>query len=393
MEKYDTCPELMECNCVKMEDKLFYFAGDANVLCSIHIKTGKVEFVDSLPDECADSPALISGIYVYKNALLCVPYMAEQIYMSDLEKGTGKDFPDIEAVRECNYYNTFVVDQYCYMFPFTGNMMLKIDLENRNVISAYDTMKIYRQFSGREYRYFSYSGCYRMGDSLYMVMRDEPVIAEFHMASSKFDFYRIAGESPAYSHLTGYRNNIYIVGSDGKIYVWNGESHTGGEVLRPELREEESERFKHSVICEKYLYLFKYIFSDEFIRINIETNQVEVISMDMLFRFNDPMNFMLMENSKFYFVSRSQMLYCIDFITGNAQQMPLSLNKTEVDSFVSARLGELDKKVEKTIQEGKYVWSLENYIKRFVKVTQNAALCQKSDIGAAIHRRSVYNEV
>ena len=391
MVKCKVWPELEECNCIKVENKILYFSSNVNALCSIHIKSGMVEMVESLYDEFFDRTALISGIYRYKDEILCVPLLAEHIYMLDLKNGGGHTFPDIEAVQKGRFYNFCIVDQYCYMFPLIGDVVLKLDLDKRDITETCNIKKLYQKFAGQGYAYFSYSGCYRLGESIYMVMDDMPIIAEYHTLSATFTFHKIGGESPEYTQLVGCKDLLYIMGSEGTIYIWNVKSHAIEKILKMELHENETERFKHSVKYRNYLYLFKYIYSDEFIRINMETGDAEVLALSALFHVDDMMNFMLMEDGKFYFLSQRKMLYCIDFEAEKVWTLPLILNQTGISDFISTHLGELDEKVEGMIYEGNYVWTLENYIKRYVKTTNHSSGGQEKNIGALIYRSSFDN--
>ena len=57
-----------------------------------------------------------------------------------------------------------------------------------------------------------------------------------------------------------------------------------------------------------------------------------------------------------------------------------------MQEYISIHLKELDEKIENSKIEGCCVWTLENYITRYVKTLNKKQLEQEEDCGAIIHK-------
>lgn len=384
-------PELVECRCIKREDKIYLFNKNYNALFSIGLEDGTVEIYSSLQNESFDVQFLVIALWEYKSSFLCVPYAAEQIHVIDLDTKNEKGQAAIGSglLHRGYFYNVHMEGRFSYLFPFTGENIVKIDMEKRELIRSINLSEAYRRFEGNEYTYFSNSGCYVYGGKAYMVMYSEAVIAEFDAAAMRTKFYRFAGESSYYVHISGCGNKAYILGSDDDIYIWNiekmefikkvGISHT-----------EENDRFKFSVRKGKDLYIFKYIFSKDFIRIDTDTDEAGIFSFNDWLNLRDSenlaLNYMAEDKGIFYFLSCDRKVYGMDFDTGSIRITSLKMDEKEVEGFIRSHDDELYKPVETPIQEGVGVWTLQNYITKHVASLSPNRIGENGDrIGTAIY--------
>lgn len=388
LKKEYTWPKLGECGCIKIKNKIICFPFNMNALCSVDIETGNVEPIEGISNEYFDEYSLITNICRFQNEIICIPHAAKRPHIIDLETRQEVEFAvqKDEMLPAGGYYNTYLTDKYCYIFPFSAGKMMRLDLREKSITRIIDIKEQYKSFSGCNYKYFSYSGCYEFEGKLYMIMRDDPIMVEYDMFSEEISFYRMEGDSPIYIHLMGYENYVYAVGNDGKIYIWNVRSHEIETILKIELHEGENERFKHSARYGKYLYLFKYIYADEFIRIDIERNQADVLSMKEMYKSEELLLFMCMDEEKIYFVSQKHILYIVDSELGDVKKISLILNNEKMNQFIFSHLYQLSEKVTGTICEGAYVWTLENYIIKNVASIKDKQLADDKKVGSVIYQ-------
>lgn len=383
-------PMLYECNCIKRGKVIYCFPLNMNALCKVNIETGDIEMIDGISGENFEQFSLVSSLCTdgKGSLMVCVPYTAKQVHIIDLE--TEKEIDDTflkdEGVNAGCCYNVCFKDGYWYIFPFKDNEMLQIDADKKSITATVDVRKQYKEFAGNDYNLFSYSGCHIFQNKIYMVMRDVPTIAEYDTALRKFHFYDMESDSAIYICAIGHEEYIYVLGNDDKIHIWNIKSHEIEKEIELDLHEDEIERFKHSAQCGKYIYLFKYIFSDEFIRINTESQQIDVGSMKDIYQVDELMYFMAAEDGSFYFLSQQHMLYSIEMESKEIHKRELIFNKPKLQDFLSVHMKELDERQTVVISEGDYVWTLENYITRHVKPFNKLQLQQEENIGAIIHK-------
>lgn len=392
MKKKYVWPELMECKCIKKEEKICFFSKNFNALCEIDLHTGTIEMCDSLSEEYFDEEFLVTSLETVANKLICVPYSAKKIHVIHLEKDSEQSTLGSKVLRRGHYYNAYCVDKYCYFFPFTGDEILKVDMEQEKIVCKSNTQQAFVKFKGENYSFFSNSECYVFKNKIYMVMYTTATIVEFDILSMHTNFYSFSGISSHYIHITGYKNNVYILGSDGMIYLWDIEKFQLMGVVSLSYNEEDVDRFKYSVRNGKFIYIFKYVSAKEFIRIDTDYNKAQVCSFNTVFNVGNlpdlKLNFMIMENGLFYFLLQNRVVYIIEFETRKINTVPLRINESNASAFFQSHESTLDEPLERVVQEGEGVWTLENYIIRHVKSSDTKIVENSEKIGTAIFRET-----
>lgn len=383
-------PELMGYKCLKQDENIYFFAKNFNALCAVNLKTNMIEIVESLSKESFDTEDLIINILEYKNEIICIPISAKQIYVIDLvqKMEVGQIISGKEALPWRAYCNAYLEQDYCYLFPFTGSEFAKIDLKQKKIVKSINIRKIYKDFFDVGCDFFSSSDCYFYENKLYMVMYDDDKIVEVDILSMRLSFYKMAGQSTYYIHLTGWGNLLYVLGADGKIYIWNIFNHVIENILHLKFNEGENARYTNSIKHEKYIYVFKYIPSDDFIRINIEDNQAEVLSLTETFNLGEEkrssLRYMTTDSNKFYFISKTQEIFIIDFVTKEVNIFPLCFDEDNLYKYIQFQEKKLNNVQDEPILEGKYVWTLENYIRKHINIYEDRHITEGKNIGNKI---------
>lgn len=382
-------PELRRCNCVKQHEYIYFFAKNYNILCRISLNTNTIDVVGSLLNENFDAEHLIFNIVEYKNMLICIPNAAKDIHIIDLnfQKEVGQIMLRGSLCGN-TYRNIYLENENCYLFPLIGNEFMQIDLSQSKIVKVLDIGKIYKKVFGENYTYFSGSDCYRFENKIYMVMFESATVVELDIYSLTFHFYKINGMSKHYVHVTGFEQRLYILGDDSKIYIWNILEHIVENIIQLGFNEGDSSRYGYSVNHKNYIYLFKYVPSDEFIRICIENSQAEVLSLKQIFKLDKAekglLNYMNSDGNKFFFMSKMHEIYIIDFRSREVEVLSLRLNEDEIYKCIEAQERDLSKIEAKTTLEGRYIWSLENYIRKYVIRLKDIAVSKDKNIGDII---------
>lgn len=366
-------PELLNSNCVKRGDEIFFSPFNLNAFCKINIKTGETDLLEGFSGETIDQCSLFNSICMDENkkAIVCVPDRAKRIYIYNLETKMEDVLTEDGRSSVGIYYNVCCLDKYWYVFPFLSEKMQKIDVEENRVVASIDIRQQYKKFSGYDYKYFSYSGCYIFDKKIYMAMRDTPMIAEFDTGSEQFHFYKFDGDSPIYLCVVGHMGSLYILGSDGKIYVWDIKKRgiIGG--ISSCLCEGEDRRYRYSARYKNCIYIFTYNYSDEHIKIDLETWQAEMVTLKGTYGIENQLYFMTAEGEYLYFISREYVMVRINLETNEVSRMQLNISGMKLDDFVSLHMRELGEKRDTVILEGDYVWTLGNYITRQLCASQH----------------------
>lgn len=384
MKKKEVRIEIGESRCILIDRAIYGFAGNFNILYKINLETGAVEIIGSLPDEEFDNCCLVIDMFRNHNDLLCIPYTAKKIHSYNLETGLWDSISVHEKKQWGPYYNICLWQEAYYVFPFVEADMLRIGRKDKKIISRIDIREQYKKITGSDYKYFSHSGCHLFQDKVYMMMRDVPMMAEYDMALDQLFLYQLEGDSQVYVCLAGHEEKIYVLGSDGKVYLWDALNHETEKTIPLELSEKENERYKLQAKQGKYIYLFKYIFSDEFIRIDTEEKQADVLSLKTLFSVEKELVFLAADKEKFYFCSPDHILYGIDFESKEVHILPLVPDQEKLQEHIAIHLKELDERIENPKAEGCCVWTLENFIKRYLNVHSSVQNMQQENIGEKI---------
>ena len=386
-------PELEQCRCFKQNENIYFFAKNYNILCMINLNTNKIELVGKLSNENFDQEYLVSNILKYKNEMICIPNAAKEIHVFDFvqKKEIDSIISGKEPLRWRNYCNAYLENNHYYLFPFTGDECIKIDLEQRKIVKSINIRKIYKDVFEDNYSYFSCSDCYMFENRLYMVMFDAATIVEMDIRSMSLCFYKMEGQSSHYIHVTGYKNRRYVLGEDGKIYIWNIISHAVENIIQLEFNERENSRYIYSVKHEKNIYIFKYIPSDEFIIINLDGNQAEVFSLTEKFNLEktkqSTLSYMTTDDSEFYFLSKDLKLFVINFKSGEVNIFSLCWDEKDIEKYIKMQERDLEKFQTKPMVEGRYVWTLENYIGKYINVLKDSHFTENKDNGNRIFER------
>ena len=361
-------PELRECTCLKKENFIYYFAKNFNILSRINIDTGINEVITSFYDEHFDDEYLVTNLVEYDGIIICVPYTAKHIHMVDIvqkKEIRRSSYERFMARGEC--YNTFIEDSICYLFPLFGNRLIKLDLKQGSIVDSVNIAQKYKNFSGEDYKAFSLSGCYRLGNKLYMCMYETAVIVEFDYKTANIQFYKIDAASLFYTFITGNEKTIYILGNEGAIYIYDVESKETRKIKELNMIKEEIVRYKYSIKKGTYIYVFKYIPSDEFIRINIVNNKIEVLSLietyNMPNQKNNLLNYMASDENNVYFLSQRHELYILGIGTKSIKVVPLKVEIERIDDIIKYHKKAMKMNSGEIMSEGAYIWTLQNYIK------------------------------
>lgn len=381
-------PKLIECNCIKRSSKICFFASHFNAICSINVETGDLNIEYKISDVGFDKRFLVANISMIDDKVICVPCNAKKIYIIDFcsKNEIAIDIHKSREVFQQGYYNACLNNGYFYFFPFSESEILELDLNQRS-IKKINVKEKYESIFGCDYEYFSNSGFYVFENRMYMIMRNSATIIEFDFLSKNTYFYDMKGTSPIYVHLIGYGQYLYILGSDGQIYVWSIKKYGLEKTIKSILNKDVNERYKHSLKYDKYIYIFQYVMSKEFIRIDVESARAEILSIKDFFEFKnsgeDLYIYMVNDDEKFYFLSSKHLLYIVDCKTNRIKAIPLILNEKN-NKIILSYMNELDTEIRDVMVEGTFIWTLENYIRRHVNIQQDL-LMENKNVGNRIY--------
>lgn len=369
---------------------IYYFAQSFNALCRLDLKTGQVRIVAGLSGKNFEEKNLVRELMIYKGEVICIPLTGGQVRMIDLK--SGKESWQVKPQKKsldgrAYFFNAYIREQYCFLFPYYGDELFLLDLDEKKVVKTVNFKKKFKAFADEEYVCCSRSGCYAFADMLYMVMEFNPVIIEFDLCRMEVRFYEIEKTDGYYVYLSGAEGCLYILDNEGKICVWDIQSHSVISSLHLELMEgKKKHSFHDSARQGRYLYLFKRIPSSIYIRIDVETHQVERRSFQKDFEQvgadGKPLQYMVEKDGCFFFLSAKKELYTLYFDTKEVEVLPLAVDLENIREYIRLQERELYERTSEFALEGRYIWTLENLIDKGICSPDK----ESGDTGAAIYQ-------
>lgn len=290
-------------NCVLIEDQIYFVGYHIAALFSMNLYTGKVKYIDRIPNEMIVQTHLVCTILTYKNYLILIPSRATNnfIWFYDLEKEiwSSISFEDkgIKAPYEQFEYaaiyenELFVVG--CY-YP----AIVCIDLR--------DKKQTYYEIFENDFQLHSLGTCVNIENQLYIPSPISNHVIVFDMKSKGHKCLSVGNENNSYSGiakkgeafwLSPIKNTAVVKwdGRDGIVeyelpvefqnesgYIFNGITLHKNKIYIYGLKEKLSFYFldeqykKYEIIKDSYL-MFKRLNGDYLITCNYN-GKIQVIS-------------------------------------------------------------------------------------------------------------------
>lgn len=211
---------------IKIENRLFLFAKNLNILFSINIDNGSIKFYGSIPEEETFCKRLSCKLIHWKNKIIVVPLKAKKIWIYSLNNNTWKgiSFDRYKlGASKTNFRQAIVYKESLFLFGGHYPAILKMELSTYKI--SYIKEPFYRYTKTREKQeelYFRGDFVCEKNIILLASCKNNSIL-KFDLETQAYKWIEIGGKSNKYSGIMWDGNNYWIAPRhDTPIVKWNG---------------------------------------------------------------------------------------------------------------------------------------------------------------------------
>ena len=249
----EVCPLFFE-NCVLIGEQIYFVGYHIAALFSMNFYTGKVKYIDRIPNEMIVQAHLICKILNYKNSLILIPARTTNnfIWFYDLEKEiwSSISFKDkgIKAPYEQFEYAVIYEDKLfavgCY-YP----AIVCIDLK--------DKKQTYYEIFENDFQLHSLGTCVNIENRLYIPSPISNHVIVFDMTSKRHKCLSIGSENNSYSDKKKKGEELWLSPIKNTAMVkWDGRDGIVEYGLPAEFQNESGYIFNGITLYKNKVYVY-----------------------------------------------------------------------------------------------------------------------------------------
>lgn len=241
-------------DCVLIEKQIYFVEFHIAALFSMDPYTGKVQYIDRLPNEMIVQVHSISKILNYKNILILIPARTSNmcIWLYDLKRESWNSIPFVDKGIRPPYEQfeyaviygkeLFVVG--CY-YP----AIICIDLENKKTT--------YYEIFENNMQLHSLGSCECIDDQLYIPSPNSNHVVMFNMKLKQHRCFCVGSESNSYSGILKSGQMFWLSPMKNTAMVkWNGMNEVTEYNLPDEFQNESGYIFNGIAVCHNGIFVY-----------------------------------------------------------------------------------------------------------------------------------------
>lgn len=267
-------------DCVWIKDEILFPTINYNFLCKTNLSMGKTEIIGIFDDESDNKILLYTGIYGNNACLALIPYQAcEQSILIYNDRGEFQKKIEIKNKLCLNFREEQIVERgsFIYIFPEASAMIKvhKIDLTAEYILYSDDSIK--KENHGRVAKY---------ADSVYIPMRDRPIVYEFNIRKEIFIKHEVACPIKGIDTICYDGNVFWLTGMEKGVFSWEKneqrykkcDQFPDGFKKNIDLKDEQGRWFSASIYYKGSVFLFP-AYANMIVKYYIARNTMEMIAI------------------------------------------------------------------------------------------------------------------
>ena len=194
------------------EDDIWFVHGKINILMRYNISNDYTYIVDIIPNEKLFQECLYSSIYKWKQRIFLIPCWANEIKVYDIP---SKKFTVI-PLKDTGLYNnkllfckSYVFENKLYCIPYYYGAIVKIDLDNINII-YFDIAKQISRINGDFNKCVYINDATRIDDEVYSIIANTNKVLIFSLKTEKFRIQDISSVESDFVSIANIGNNVFL---------------------------------------------------------------------------------------------------------------------------------------------------------------------------------------
>lgn len=208
----------------RYKDSLYFMASDFNGLFSIELKNGETRLIGTMDKEVMEK-SFLGNAFALNGFLIICPFNFNKIHIWDIENGKEIPIDDhIQTKNDSAFLQRMVsFDSRILFIPSRGERGLIFDFCTNSVIDIVDIKREYEEKIGKKYDIFTIDGGYQYQNHIYFSVINTNFICEYSIEKNRLAFIELDISDQLWMSA-GIRENIYLLGKENVIYVWNIKS-------------------------------------------------------------------------------------------------------------------------------------------------------------------------
>ncbi len=207
----------------RQKDNLYFMAGDCNGLFSIDLQTGKAKFVSSMENEKKEGNFLGNTFSNEKYIVIC-PFNFGKIHIWDTEMERELVIRDEFNRGKPHAFlpRMTIFGEKMFLIPSYGDNGYVLDIDTCTVTREVNIRNEYQRILGKNYKILTKDRGYLYKNCIYFSTFEDNCICEYTTEENSILFHRVSVDTSILLSV-GYQGNLYLLGKDGVVYVWDIE--------------------------------------------------------------------------------------------------------------------------------------------------------------------------
>lgn len=214
-------------DCVQVGDSLIFIAKDVNFVFSLNLDTGKVELIDSIPEEDVLAVRLGASIAYWKNELIFTPMKAEKIWIYNLQtkEWRGLEREKIENGRNGKeMFQSILYGNKLFLIGSNYPAIICLDLLTESMTyikEPYVELKEKKEMLKDCYFRCDYA---QKDNYIYLASCLSNFVLKFDMDTCKYDWIKVGKDKNRYAGIKESDEGFWLAPRcNTAIVKWDGE--------------------------------------------------------------------------------------------------------------------------------------------------------------------------
>ncbi len=221
--------------CTSIHKKLYSYTIFKSIPITIDMNTWEINLLEDLKNY--DQSFVAYTMVSIKDDIFALELNGKRIMKYNINEKRCQYF-DINCNKKSweNYAGYATYEKYLYIFPRYQNKIIKINLESGKiqiVPKIYSDINFYKEYkhpkAEKELEYFS-CGC-QCQNIMWLFQRQGNIVGAYDLKYNIYQEYRIPITFNDCVHAMCYKDMLYILSSEGRIYCWNHMIRTIEEIV------------------------------------------------------------------------------------------------------------------------------------------------------------------
>lgn len=223
-------------DCARVGNDLYFVSTEYNIVFKVGIFDGKLDIIDSIPEEAINSKRLCSKIVVWKNCIILAPMNGKKIWKYSLieKKWKGYELKKIQGLNDLDLmFQAVIYNEKIFFIGCNYPAITIFDPNSEQIEYVEDPYLEYKDLEFSVEDVF-FRTDYVMKDSfLYIASCLKNTVLRFDLDSYRYDYIELGTEKNRFSGIAYDEECFYITPrKKGPLIIWDGKEYVN-EIALP----------------------------------------------------------------------------------------------------------------------------------------------------------------